>query len=69
MILIFVLRLNILKNKVLNSLLPLVAEGAWGFGSYSTSEIPNKYIYDAFLMTYLPILLLLFFHFLALQRS
>ena len=50
-------------------LLPLGDEGTGGFESYPTSEIPNKYIYDAFLMIYLSILLLLFFHFLALQRS
>ena len=42
-------------------LLPLGADGAWGFESYPTSEIPNKYIYDGFLMFYLFILLLLFF--------
>ena len=36
--------------------------------SYPTNDIPNKYIYDAFLMIYLSILLLLFFHFLVLQR-
>ena len=45
------------------------AEEAGGFESYPTSEIPNKNIYGAFLMTYLPILLLLLFHFLALQKS
>ena len=45
------------------------AEEAGGFESYPTSEIPNKNIYGAFLMTYLPILLLLLFHFLALQKN
>ena len=50
-------------------MLSLGAEGFGGFKSYPTSEIPNKYIYDVFLMTYLPILLLLFFHFLTLPRS
>ena len=63
MILFFVFRLNTFTSKVSNLLLPLGAEGAGGFESYPTSEIPNKYIYDAFLMTYLPILLLLFFTF------
>ena len=57
----FVFRLNTFTSKVSNLLLPLGTEGAGGFESYATSEIPNKYIYDAFLMTYLPILLLLFF--------
>ena len=65
----FVFRLNTLISKVSNLLLPLGVEGAEGFKSYPNIEIPSKYIYDAFLMTYLPILLLLFFHFLALQRS
>ena len=69
MILFFVFRLNIFTSKVSNLLLPLRAEGAGGFESYSTSQIPNKYIYDALLMIYLSILLLLFFHFLVLQRS
>ena len=46
----------------------MVTKGAWGFESYPTSGISNKYIYDGFLMIYLSILLL-FFHFLALQRS
>ena len=63
MILFFVFRLNTFTSKVSNLLLPLGTEGAGGFESYATSEIPNKYIYDAFLMTYLPILLLLFFTF------
>ena len=36
---------------------------------YTPSDITNKYIYDAFLMIYLSIVLLLFFHFLVLQRS
>ena len=43
-----------------------MAEGAGGRESYPTSDIPNKYIYDAFLMIYLAIFLLLF-HFLLLQ--
>ena len=42
---------------------------AGGCESYATSEIPNKYIYDAFLMIYLSILSLLFFHFFVLQVS
>ena len=48
-------------SKVLDLVLPLGAKGARGFESYTTSEIPNKYIYDAFLMIYLSILLLLLF--------
>ena len=61
MILFFVFRLNIFTIKVSNLLLPLRAEGAGGFESYTTSEIPNKCIYDAFLIIYLSVLLLLFF--------
>ena len=62
LILFFVLRLNICISKVLNLLLPLGVKGARGFESYTTSEIPSKYIYDAFLMIYLSILMLLFFY-------
>ena len=36
--------------------------------SFPTNDIPNKYIYDAFLMIY-DAILLLFFDFLVLQRS
>ena len=61
LILCFVFRLNICKSKVLNLLLPLGAEGAGGSESCTTSEIPNKHIYDAFLMIYLSVVLLLFF--------
>ena len=43
------------------------AKWVGGFESYPTSEILNKYIYDTLLMIYLSILL--FFHFLALQKS
>ena len=57
----FVFRLNTFTSKFSNLLLPLGAELAGGFVSYATSEIPNQYIYDAFLMTYS--------HFLALQKS
>ena len=60
LILFFVFRLNICTTKVLNFLLPLWAKGTRGFESYA-SEIPNKYIYNAFLMIYLSILLLLFY--------
>ena len=60
LILFFVFKLNIFTSKILNLLLPLWAEGAGAFESYPTSEIPNKYIYDTFLMIYLSILLLLF---------
>ena len=69
MILFFVFRLNMFTVQVSYLLLLLGAEGAWGYESDPTSEIPNKYTYDDFLMIYLSILLLLFFHFLALQRS
>ena len=69
MILFFVFRLNTFTSKVSNLLLPLGAEGAGGFESYPAREIPKKYTCDAFLMAYLPILLLLLFNFLALQRS
>ena len=63
-------RLSICRSKVLNLLLPLGAKGAGGFEPYKTREIPNKYIYDAFLVIYLSILLLLlFFHFLVLKRT
>ena len=69
---VFCFRLNIFTSKTSNLLLLLEAEepeGAGGCESYPTSEISNKYIYDAFLMIYLPILLMLFFYFLVLQRS
>ena len=66
LILVFVFRLNIFASKVLNLLLSLEAEGAWGLESFSTSEIPN----DVFLMIYFSILLLfLFNHFSELQSS
>ena len=39
----FVFILNIFTNKVSNLLLLLGAEGAGGFESQPTSEIPNKY--------------------------
>ena len=49
-------------------MLTLGSKEAEGVGeSYPTNDIPNKYIYDAFLMIYLSILL--FFHFLVVQRS
>ena len=68
----FCFRVNIFRSKTSNLLLlfgAAGAEGAGGYEFYPTSEIPNKYIYDGFLMIYLSILLLLFFHFLLLQRS
>ena len=61
MILFFVFRLNIYTSKVLNLLLPLGSIGAGSFESYTTSEMLNKYIFDASLVIYLSILLLLFF--------
>ena len=63
MILFFVFRLNIFTIKVSNLLLPLGAEGAGGFESYPTSEIPNKYIYDVFLITYFSIFVAVVFSF------
>ena len=69
MIFFLLLRLNIFTSKISNLVLPLGAEEAGDFEPYLTSEIPSKYIYDAFSMIYLSILLLLFSHFLALQRS
>ena len=66
MILFFIFRLNTFTSKVSNLLLPFGVEGTGGIESYPTSEIPNKYIYHAFLVTYVPILLLFFFHFLTL---
>ena len=45
---IFVSRLKSFISKVSNLLLPFGTEGATGFESYATSEISNKYIYDAF---------------------
>ena len=48
LILFFVFRLNICTSKVLDFLLPLGAKGAGEFESYTTSEIPDKYNYDAF---------------------
>ena len=44
----FAFRQNLFASKASNSLLPLEAEEARSFESYSTSEIPIKYIYDAF---------------------
>ena len=43
-------------------MLPMETEGAGGCESYPSNYITNKYIYDAFLMIYLFISLLLFFH-------
>ena len=69
---VFCFRLNIFTTKPSSLLLSLGVERPEGAGdceSYPTSEIPNIYIYDAFLMIYLPILLMLLFYFLVLQRS
>ena len=55
-----------------NLLLPLGAVGAEAARdckSYPNSNIPNKYIYDVFLIFYLSILLLLFIQFLVFQGS
>ena len=60
---LFIFRLNIFTSKVSNLLLPVGFEETRGFESCPTSEIPNKYIYDSFLMIYLSFLLL-FLHFL-----
>ena len=51
--------LFICTSKVLSLPLPIGEKGTGGFESYTTSKIPNKYIYDTFLMIYLCILLLL----------
>ena len=61
--------LNIFKSKIPDLLLPLGTEGARGHESYPPNDVTNKHVYDAFLMIFLSILLLLFFHFLVLQRS
>ena len=58
---------HIFTSKILDLLLPLGTEGAGGRESYPPNDITN--IYDAFLVIYLSVLLLLFFHFLVLQRS
>ena len=55
--------------KISDLSLPLGTEGAAGSESYPSNDITHKYIYDAFLMIYLSILLWLFFHFPVLQRS
>ena len=60
-------RLNIITHKISDLLLPLGTEGAWDRESYLPNDITNKYIYDALLIIYLSILL--FFHFLVLQKS
>ena len=49
-------------------MLPFGVEWAGGFESYPTIEIPNKYIYDAFLMISLSILFL-FFHFFGISKE
>ena len=63
----FCFRPNIFTSKVSNLLLSLGAEGSGCYESYLTSDIPNEYTHDAFLMIYLSILLLLFFLLLVLQ--
>ena len=64
----FCFRINIFESKTSNLLYGLKEpEGTVGCKSYSTSEIPNKYIYDAFPMIYL--FLCCFFHVLVRQRS
>ena len=66
LILFFVFRLNIFASKVSNILLPFGAEEVVVFESQPNSEIPIHLW--CFFMIYLSILLL-FFHFLVLQRS
>ena len=56
-------RLNIFVSKISNLLLSVVAERAGNRESYQTNDIPNKCVYDAFLLTYLPFLLLFIFIF------
>ena len=60
---------HIFTSKILDLLLPFGTEGAGGSESYPPNDITNRYIYDAFLIIYLSVLLFLFFHFLVLQRS
>ena len=60
-------RLNIFTHKISDLLLPLGTEGAWDRESCLPNDITNKYIYNALLIVYLSILL--FFHFLVLQKS
>ena len=70
LILFFIFRLSICTSKVLNLLLPLWAKGAGSFESYTTSEIANKYIYDAFFNDlFIYFVVVVFFNFLVLQRS
>ena len=56
------------NSKILNLLLPLVAEEAGGYEYSPTNVTLNKYIYVDFLMIYLSISLVLF-NVLLLQRS
>ena len=65
---VYCFRLNVFTSKILNLLLPLVAEEAGGYEYSPTNVILNKYIYVDFLMIYLSILFVLF-DFLVLQRS
>ena len=65
---VYCFRLSIFRSKISDLLLSLGTEGAGGCKSYSSNDITNKYIYDALLIICLSILLLLFFHFLVLQR-
>ena len=65
----FVFRLNVFISKASNLLLSLGTEETRGFEPYPTRQISNKCIYDVFLMIYLSILLLLFFHFLTLLKG
>ena len=66
---VYCCRLNIFTSKISDLLLPLEDEGNGGREFFQPNGITNKYIYDAFLMIYLSILLLLFLKSLVLQRS
>ena len=62
--------LNMFRSKISDLLLPFGTESAGDHESYPIIDISNKYIYDALLMIYLSILLLLlFFHFLVPWRN
>ena len=56
------------RSKISDLLLPFGTESAGDHESYPINDISNKYIYDALLMIYLSILLLLLF-FLVLLRN
>ena len=56
-------------SKISDLLLPFGTESAGDHESYPINDISNKYIYDALLMIYLSILLLLLFFFGTFEES